>query len=86
MNLGMIANFKRHYRFQYTMKFLCPAVESGKKLQFNILEALKLCVQAWELVTPRTIARCFRYAGFNNPAVTVSTPEEEEEESLPYQS
>ena len=65
------------------MKFLCPAVESGKKLQFNILEALKLIVQASETVTARTIARCFRHAGFNNPAVTPTTPEEEEEESLP---
>ena len=65
------------------MTFLCPAVESGMKLQFNILEALRICVQTWELVTPRTIARYFRHAGFNNPAVTVSTPEDEEEESLP---
>ena len=81
MDQGVIANFKRHYRFLYTMGYLCPAVESGKKLQFNILNALKVVVQAWDMVTPRTISRCFRKAGFSN--VAALTPEEEEEEDLP---
>ena len=83
MDQGIIANFKRQYRFLYTMRFLCPAVETGKKLQFNILHALKLFVQAWDAVTPRTISRCFRHAGFINPNVPVLTPEEEQEENLP---
>ena len=65
------------------MGHLCPAAESGKKLQFNLLMALKLCVQAWDAVTPRTISRCFQHAGFKYPGSTVATPEEEEEESLP---
>ena len=81
MDQGVIANFKRHYRFLYTMGYLCPAVESGKKLQFNILNALNVVVQAWDMVTPRTISRCFRKAGFSN--VAALTPEEEEEEDLP---
>ena len=83
MDQGIIANFKRHYRFLFTMGHLCPAAESGRKLQFNILLALKLCVQAWDAVTPRTISRCFQHAGFKYPNDTVLTPEEEEEEALP---
>ena len=83
MDQGIIANFKRHYRFLFTMGHLCPAVESGKKLQFNLLMALKLCVQAWDTVTPRTISRCFQHAGFKYPNVSPLSPEEEEEESLP---
>ena len=65
------------------MRFLCPAVETGKKLQFNILHALKLFVQAWEAVTPRTVSRCFRHAGFIDPNLPVLTPEEEREENMP---
>ena len=45
--------------------------------------ALKLCVQAWDTVTPRTISRCFQHAGFKYPNVSALTPGEEEEESLP---
>ena len=40
-------------------------------------------IQASDLVTPRTIARCFRHAGFKHPGVTENTPEEDEEEDLP---
>ena len=43
----------------------------------------KLCVLALETVTPRTIARCFRHAGFINPEVVPSTPKDKEEENLP---
>ena len=83
MDKGIIANFKRHYRFLFTMGHVIPAVEAGKKLQFDVLKALKLSVQAWDMVTPRTVSRCFRRAGFVNPAVEVLTPEEEAEEELP---
>ena len=34
-------------------------------------------IQAWDLVTPRTIARCFRHAGFTHPDVVENTPEED---------
>ena len=46
-------------------------------------EALQFCKAAWGMVTPRTISRCFRKAGFLNPVVEVTTPEMEEEENLP---
>ena len=37
-----------------------------------------------KFVTARIIARCFCHAGFNNPDVAPSTPEDEEEENLAH--
>ena len=80
---GIIANFKRHYRYLYTTNWLCPAIEEGETLsKISMRPALQYCVKAWGMVTPRTISRCFRHAGFKNPAVTELTPEEEEEENM----
>ena len=84
MDQGIIANFKRHHRHYYIMAHLCPAIEAGRSPdKITMFPALEFCVQAWNNVTARTIARCFRRAGFINPAVPQNTPEEEEEENLP---
>ena len=84
MDQGIIANFKRHYRHYYIMAFMCPAIEAGRSPdKITVFPALEFCVQAWNKVTARTIARCFRHAGFNNPDVPQNTIEEEEEENLP---
>ena len=84
LDQGIIANFKSHYRYLYTMNWLCPAIEEGEKLSMiSMRPALQYCVQAWDMVTPRTISRCFRHAGFKNPAVIEITPEEEKEENIP---
>ena len=45
--------------------------------------ALQYCVQAWDMVMPRTISRCFKHASFKNPAVIELTTEELEEENIP---
>ena len=84
LDQGIIANFKVKYRTLYTTKHLCPAIHAGKQPgKLPMYEALQFCKAAWRMVTPRTISRCFRKAGFLNPAVEVSTPETEEEENLP---
>ncbi|CAL4061683.1 unnamed protein product, partial [Meganyctiphanes norvegica] len=84
LDQGIIANFKRHYRHYYIMGYLCPAIEAGKSPnKITMFPALEFCVQAWNAVTPRTISRCFRHAGFINPAIPQNTPEEDEEENLP---
>ncbi|CAL4069779.1 unnamed protein product, partial [Meganyctiphanes norvegica] len=83
LDQGIIANFKSHYRHMYTLGYLCPAMEAGKPPAFNLFDAIQVAAQAWSMVTPRTIARCFKRAGFKHPAVTEPTPEEEEEENLP---
>ena len=84
LNQGIIANFKVKYRTLYTTKHLCPAIHAGKQPgKVPMYEALQFCKAAWRMVTLRNISRCFRKAGFLNPAVEVSTPETEEEENLP---
>ena len=71
----MIANFKLHYRHYYIMTFLCPAIEAERSPdKITMFPTLEFAVQAWNNVTSRTIARCFRHAGFINPAVPHKYP------------
>ena len=78
MDAGIIANFKSHYRHLYTLDVLCPALEAGEPPSYELYDAaVEVMIQAWDLVTPRTIARCFRHAGFKHPGVTENTPEED---------
>ena len=79
LDAGIIANFKFHYRHLYTLDVLCPALEAGEPPSYELYDAIEVMIQAWDLVTPRTIARCFRHAGFKHPGVTENTPEEDEE-------
>ena len=58
-------------------------MEAKVRCTYNLFDALEVISHAWSLVTPRTIARCFRRAGFKHPNITTPTPEEEEEENLP---
>ena len=83
MDQGIIANMKSHYRHLYTLGHLLPAMEAKVRCTYNLFDALDVVSHAWSLVTPRTIARCFRRAGFKHPNITEPTPEEEEEENLP---
>ena len=83
LDQGIIANMKSHYRHLYTLGYLCPAMEAGKRPSYTLYDALQVIDQAWSMVTPRTITRCFRRAGFKHPDVTEPTPEDEVEENLP---
>ena len=83
LDQGIIAKMKSHYRHLYTLGHLLPAMEAGVRSTYNLYDALGVLTQAWGLVTPRTIARCFRRAGFKHPNITEPTPEEDEEENLP---
>ena len=40
-------------------------------------------LHAWDLVTPMTITRCCRHAGFKHPGGTGSANDEDEAECLP---
>ena len=83
LDQGVIANLKVKYRHLYAIGHLIPALDEGRKPDFNIFNATEVLTQAWDLVTARTIARCFRKAGFKHPDVHEPTPEELEEEELP---
>ena len=78
LDQGIIANFKSHYRHIFTLNHLCPAMKADKPLDFDVLKALDVCVQAWSRVTPRTIARCFRRAGFMHPDIVGDDDEDED--------
>ncbi|CAL4219236.1 unnamed protein product, partial [Meganyctiphanes norvegica] len=79
LDQGIIANFKSHYRHMYTLGYLWPDMEAGKPPAFNLFDVIQVAAQAWSMVTSRTIARCFKRAGFKHLAVTEPTPQEEEE-------
>ena len=83
LDAGIIANFKSHCRQLYTLGVLCPALEAGEPPNYELYDAIEVMIQAWDLVTPRTITRCFRHAGFTHPDVVENTPEEDEEQDLP---
>ncbi|CAL4102530.1 unnamed protein product, partial [Meganyctiphanes norvegica] len=83
MEQGIIANLKVHYRHLYALGHLIPALKAGRDPSFNLFDAMGVAVQAWGLVTPRTIAKSFRHAGFMHPAITALTPEELEDDDLP---
>ena len=83
LDQGIIANIKVKYRHLYAVGHLIPALDEGRKPDFNIFDATEVLTQAWDLVTARTIARCFRKAGFKHPDSYEPTLEELEEEELP---
>ncbi|CAL4186258.1 unnamed protein product, partial [Meganyctiphanes norvegica] len=79
MDQGIIANLKDHYNHLYTLRHLVPTLKAVRDPVFNLFNAMGVAVQAWALVTPRNIARCFWHAGFMAPAINVPTQEELEE-------
>ena len=52
-------------------------MEAGKQHSYTLYDALQVIDQAWSMVNPRTITRCFRRASFKHPNITEPTPEEE---------
>ena len=78
MDMGIIANVKHWYRSIFSFKHLIPALDNKKPLDFDVYKALTIIVAAWERVSSRTIARCFRKAGFGQ-----SDDEDDDEDDLP---
>ena len=74
---GIIKNLKVHYRHQLIERQLAH-IDSKSDSVFTVLNALRLLRQSWSMVTPQTISKCFRHAGFNsvsdntNPCVSDS--------------
>ncbi|XP_046400914.1 tigger transposable element-derived protein 4-like [Ischnura elegans] len=63
MDQGIIKNLKHFYR-----GLLVENILSGEgnslKIKLDILEASRMCKQAWDKVKPETIKNCFKKAGF----------------------
>ena len=83
LDQGIIANLKCKYRHEYALGHLIPALNAGKNPAYTIFDALEVLRKSWDQATPRTIARCFRKAGFKHPDIQEPTPEDMEEEELP---
>lgn len=70
LDLGIIQNFKVHYRKLLLCHVLSKIEECNTASEVvqsvNILNAVRWVAQAWEKVTPETIKKCFRKAGIVN--------------------
>ena len=85
LDLGVIQNFKTHYRKRFLRYVLAKidectnAAEVAKSI--NVLTAIRWVSQAWGEVKEETIQKCFRKAGLLNDqlsAVTSGTNVEED--------
>nr|XP_042910876.1 tigger transposable element-derived protein 4-like [Parasteatoda tepidariorum] len=61
MDHGIIKNLKHFYRCLVVQHLL---TESSQKLPITLLDASRMCLNAWSKVSKKTIANCFRKAGF----------------------
>lgn len=63
MDAGVIKNLKHHYRQLFLNKVLI-SMESEDVFSIDVLGAIYLLKQAWDMVLPQTIIHCFHHAGF----------------------
>ena len=67
LDLGIIKNFKVHYRkllFRYVVAKIDECtMASGVTKKIHILQAIRWIAEAWEKVTADTIKKCFRSSG-----------------------
>lgn len=66
LDMGIIKNVKFHYRRLLLRDRISKldGGKSGKDLEINLLEAVRLLDNAWTHVTAKTIRNCFRHAKF----------------------
>ena len=88
MDQGIIKNLKHFYRCLLVQHIL---TESSQKLPITLLDASRMCLNAWSKVSQKTIANCFRKAGFIRSAVSSELFDEENlpppvawEDSMPF--
>ena len=84
LDLGIIQNFKVHYR-HFFMRYVLSKIDecdtaSDVVKSINILIALRWVAKAWSLVRAETIAKCFRKAGILNTNLDVISCDLEEED------
>ena len=67
LDLGIIKNFKVHYR-KLLLRYVVAKIDectvaSEVTKKINILQAIRWIAEAWEKVTVDTIKKCFRSSG-----------------------
>ncbi|GBN63436.1 hypothetical protein AVEN_20315-1 [Araneus ventricosus] len=81
LDQGIIQNFKATYR-KLLLQNMISGIDRKEQLQVSVLNAIFYIDQSWNMVSQKTIANCFRHAGFH------SSPEsedllEDDDEDLP---
>ena len=77
LDLGVIQNFKVHYR-RLLLRFVLASIDSCSSASevagsINILTAIRWILQAWKEVQPLTISKCFKKAGILTEQLDVSS-------------
>ena len=67
LDLGIIKNFKVHYR-QLLLRYVCAQIEECSTANeiiksVTVLNAIRWVAEAWKMVSATTIRKCFRKAG-----------------------
>ena len=88
LDLGVIQNFKVHYR-HFFLRYVLSKIDECDKASdvvksINILVALRWVAKAWSLVEPETITKCFRKAGILNADLEVMSCELYDEDYDPF--
>lgn len=82
MDQGVI-RLKSHYRRVQVLK-LIQNLDSNDQKSFMVLDAILMISEAWEKVSQKTIANCFRHAGFKH-LLTISSDDvtdDDEEDNI----
>ncbi|XP_065831030.1 tigger transposable element-derived protein 4-like [Oscarella lobularis] len=79
LDLGIIQNFKIHYRSLLLHYVLAKIEESSSAKEIvksvNVLTAIRWIAQAWDSVKPETIVKCFRKSGMLSEALVAVSRE-----------
>ena len=64
MDQGIIRNLKVHYR-KFVVQRKLLTINTKTDFTLTVLDALRILHQAWRSATAKTIANCYRHAGFD---------------------
>lgn len=85
LDLGIIQNFKVHYRHFFLRYVLSKTDECGATSDsVNILVAIRGVSQAWSMVREETFCKCFRKAGVLDTSVDVVTCGNKSDDEDPF--
>ena len=81
--MGIIENFKRHYR-KLLVRRLLHHIDSRKDFTWKptLLDAIHMTSSAWNQVLPETISKCFRKS-WGDGELTLTTAVSEDEDDIP---
>lgn len=78
MDQGVIKSLKTQYRKLQVLRIL-QNIDAGEQRSLTVLDALLMVSEAWEKITQKTIANCFKHAGFKK--LTPATLNEYQDDS-----